>query len=380
MERLIQSLRGLLCPGILFALGTAACMTFLVSSPVAAQEDVFTVYDVEVDVRARTASRARDQALARAEAIAFKRLLLKLVGEDRANAIVPPAARDLRNMVRSIEIVEERSSATRYIAKLNISLVSDMVRRRIGRAGQRFSELRSAVDIIVPVMWRAGGALLAADENIWLEAWRQADVKNWLRAYRVPDNQALKRLTPRLALSGYDASALSQFRAASGGGNVLTVELQRDLSKAGHTQYTAILRRPGRNTPPERVRVRRFADDEDEAVVMARLIRQLLRRRDSHWRAQTLISFGDLQRVSARITVDEIGAWVRIRDSIRDMPLVRGLVVDWLALTESRISIEYIGGPEQLSLALAQIGLSLEERGGEWHISQIDESRLGDRN
>ena len=81
-----------------------------------AQVEVFTVREVAVDARARTASEARTQGLQRGQIDALNQLFRRLVPRSFHGELPQLAPRDVIDLVQDFSVANERASAVRYLA------------------------------------------------------------------------------------------------------------------------------------------------------------------------------------------------------------------------------------------------------------------------
>jgi hypothetical protein len=124
----------------------------LLAMPAAAQApDPFVVTGVAVDVTGASPLDARTRALAEGQRTAFRHLLQRMVPESSWPALPPASDSNVQAAVRGFQIASERASATRYIAKLDVSFHREAVRRLLRDAALPFTETSSR-----PMLLRAG--------------------------------------------------------------------------------------------------------------------------------------------------------------------------------------------------------------------------------
>ena len=81
--------------------------------------DVFEVRDVAVDVTAETATKARELALIEGRKLAFRRLLERLTLRIEHQGLPDLGAEEIAAYVNDFSVAEEKTSAVRYLARLN---------------------------------------------------------------------------------------------------------------------------------------------------------------------------------------------------------------------------------------------------------------------
>jgi hypothetical protein len=102
-----------------FAVGLLLCQ-LLLSLPVIAADDRFTVKDVPVDATAGSAEEAKNKAFNDGQRQAFQQLVQTVSGSD-AESAPQLSDNDLLRLVQGVEVAGEKISATRYRAKLTVS-------------------------------------------------------------------------------------------------------------------------------------------------------------------------------------------------------------------------------------------------------------------
>ena len=135
----------------------------LAAFPAAAQnvtrptpEALFTVEGVTVDATAESGTAARDRALGEGQAAAWAGLVARLAPAEDAARLEGLSAVELEQVIRDIEVMNERTAATRYRADLSVRFRPQAVRSLMAARGARFSDLIGPATLILPV-WRAPG-------------------------------------------------------------------------------------------------------------------------------------------------------------------------------------------------------------------------------
>ena len=141
----------------------------------AAEDEVFEVRNIAVDVKAETAAEARAQALREAEQKAFKTMLARLtLRQDRQN--LPTLSRtDIAGYVRDFSVAQEKASSVRYIARLNYRFKPEPIRELLRAYNVPFAETSSKPMLVLPVFENAASAVLWDEPNPWRLAWQQRD-------------------------------------------------------------------------------------------------------------------------------------------------------------------------------------------------------------
>src|SRR5277367_5443611 len=103
-------------------------MALALASPAGA-ETFLTVSDVPVDVTAKDAAAARDQAIAVAQSKAFDKLVKQLVINPGDQARIHPSQQDIESFVQDFGVENERVSSVRYIGLYDVRFRESQVRK-----------------------------------------------------------------------------------------------------------------------------------------------------------------------------------------------------------------------------------------------------------
>jgi hypothetical protein len=322
---------------------------------------VFTVRDVTVDRTAATANAAREAAILEAQRTAFRRLIARLVPatEIRRAPNLPDAR--LGDLVENFEIQEERTSAVRYIGTLTYRFRPEEIRNLLRNAGIPFAETFAKPYLVLPVLMKAGLALLWDDPNPWRAAWARRPASDSLAPLALPagdladisdinaeqarrgDDRRVTAISRRYNVAGVLVAEAS-LEAGASGRSVLQVSVSRYGGAAGEQTYVeSLVAEP----------------NEDEDSLMLRAAIATTRGIEERWKSDQLLRFGSEAKLSVAVRFNDIAQWTAIRSRLADLTMVRKNDVVRLTRHEAILDLSYIGDPTQLRLALAQRDLDL---------------------
>mgnify|MGYP005840379091 CR=1 FL=1 len=335
-------------------------MAAAATEPLVETVDLFTVYGIELDVTASTASQARQQAMEEGRQRAFERLLDKLAASGSQQGASLPSEPLLNRLVRSVDVFDERASSTRYLARMNIAFNAEAVQRFLAEAGLAYTESRGGPFLLLPLYESAAGLKLL-QPHPWRAAFTEAEPRNRLVDYRLPvdDMKARRLLSPRrVALAdGPELSALAE---------------RYDLSGAVLARARMMID-PGSGRPSVRYSLKtgQFMGlihageviaraDETEDALMARAAAAVLRHVDEAWKTRTLIAGQERNSLSAVVPLSGLEDWLTVQARLGQVALLRDIDIDEAGLPVSHLTLGYVGSLQQLSLALQQARLSLQ--------------------
>ncbi|HEX4508240.1 MAG TPA: hypothetical protein VH722_21110 [Alphaproteobacteria bacterium] len=111
-------------------------MTLAVAFASAARAETFiTVSDVPVDVTAKDAAAARDQAIAVAQSKAWDKLVKELVTDPAQQARLHPSQQEIESFVQDFGVENERVSTVRYIGLYDVRFRESRVRKYLADSG-----------------------------------------------------------------------------------------------------------------------------------------------------------------------------------------------------------------------------------------------------
>lgn len=354
----------------------ASLLALLIGLPAAAAAEtdaqrLFTVHGIDIDVRAQTASAARELALSAAQRQGFLRLVEKIVAADDIADVSEPPPAALDRMVRGLDIRDERSSATRYLATVDVSFWPSRVRSLLDAAGVAFTESPGGPYLLLPVLTEGGQSRLFGDHG-WRQAFIEADLKNRLVLYEFPPDSLFARslLTPRRVLVA-DAAALGRIAERFALPQVLVAQARPGMNFATGTPAVRYLYRSGpagaaagegslQAEQGERAEQGAQAEQGERAFdLMVRAAEDILEAIDAAWKERTLVRERDEQELKVAAPVRGLEDWLAVRRRLAGVSLVRAAEIETIALPVSRFELRYVGSLEQVELALAQARLHL---------------------
>lgn len=108
---------------------------FLTLGATARGETFLTVSDVPVDVTAKDAAAARDQAIAVAQSKAWDKLVKQLVTDPAQQARIHPSQQEIESFVQDFGVENERVSTVRYIGLYDVRFREGRVRKYLADSG-----------------------------------------------------------------------------------------------------------------------------------------------------------------------------------------------------------------------------------------------------
>jgi len=338
----------------------------------AADEAVFRVDGVAVDVTAADAETARARALLDGQRAAFARLVARIVPA-AAIARLPTLDDDaLTRLVKGFEVGDERVAPKRYIATLSFRFDGPAVSALLRENQVPFALTRARPLLVLPLYDTDRGLLLWEDDNAWRLAWSRLAPSDALIDVIAPLGELadITAIDAKQAAAG-ERDALDRIAARYDGGDVAvaTAEAARDSLV---------------ETPSVRVTVYRYRNDtvsvgggtyageawETLDDVLGRAAEETRRQIEEAWKEANLLRFDQVQNIEVDVIFGTLAEWLDIRRRINAVAVVRRARVTALSTRFARVAIEFLGDDDQLTEALAAKNLVLRREADLWMLRE----------
>jgi hypothetical protein len=342
----------------------------LTAGPAAAQ-GVFTVEGIRVDATAADANAARDLALASGTREAYRKLLEQIVPREYNTRLPDPRAADLTAMVFSLQVENERTSPTRYLANLTVNFRRDAIRSLLQRAQVPFAETASRPVLIVPVYNTAGATLLWDDPNPWRQAWNFARDRNSLSPMVLANGDLtdVGLISAAQAANG-DRSRLAAIAQRYGVEDVLVAQANLRFEIGSRVpSVDVVLRRLGPSGEGTTIEGYRGDAAEPVQALLARVVEGIVTGIEERWKREHLLAFGNEAVLSANVPLANLSDWIGIRQRLERAPEIKAVELAEISTTGAQVLLRYFGAAGSLVTALAQRGLVLTETAGYWTLS-----------
>jgi hypothetical protein len=117
-----------------------------------------------------------------------------------------------------------------------------------------------------------------------------------------------------------------------------------------------------------------FRQDAEETIadLLARSTAAVAEQVEDEWKRKNLLKFDSLGIAAVTVPVSELKDWLAVRERLRQVAVIHRIELILMSRDEVRINLHYIGGPEQLTLAMDQADLTMIKEEDEWVLNPID--------
>ena len=343
---------------------------WLMAAPALAGDPLYTVEGVKVDVTAKSAAAAREEAFAKAEQQAFMAIAQRMLSETEAASFTPPAADVISDMVQDFEITEERLSHVRYMGVYTFRFRDAAVQNFFASRGTAYTAVKSRPVLVLPFYQWGSRMVLWEGENPWLDAWGRARMAKGLVPTTVPigDAQDVIDIADNQALT-YDPESLRAMLARyDAGGALIAVAtpvwpdtMQNVSADQLPAELAVMLYRSG-NGGPEFMTTLKVAalEDDTRAALYDRAVEQAQKSLQQDWKSRTAAAPQEYDsRLQARVAISSMQDWVRMQQALNRVQDVQDIRLLRLSPQEARIELVFRGTESRLRLALEQAHIVL---------------------
>ncbi|HLG87659.1 MAG TPA: DUF2066 domain-containing protein [Alphaproteobacteria bacterium] len=351
-------------------------------------ESFLTITDVPIDVTAKSASAARDKAIADVQAKAFQRLLKRMVAKPEDLARLQPSQQQIESFVQDFAVESERTSPVRYIGRFTIRFRAGRVRQYLIDSGiQSINEVQQV--LILPIYKGSGGPVLWGVSNPWRLAWEQGGSGDGPVSLILPNGDAYDKgtATPAALDSGDMGAILPLIQRYHTAGAVVVEAASRDPAKGPVSGLNLTVNSFDITGPKgsQTLGVDPASGDQPDKI-LRRGVGVISDALETGWQ-QAIAANGSIGLVGAAppepgqpqanpdsaadstgtlgtlypmsMTVSDLADWAHTRDRLAQLPGVQRLSLDAVTRSSAAFTLDFAGDPLALQSVLASNGFVL---------------------
>ncbi len=319
----------------------------------AQSRDVYAVSGVYVDETAANAAAAQQAGFAAAQRAGFERLVRRLTRTDELNArggLPTVEAGALERLVLSVDVEEERRSATRYIGRLTVRFDPNGVRSLLTQSGLTVIDARTAPILVAPVAAEGTPEDLAV---VWRAVWESGGFGGELVPLAVAP----------AALQGAPAwqTAAPYAQAAAAASALYAV-----LRVQGSTATAALIEvsASGQRSRGQVAAQLSAPDAAAQRIALASLADQASQLLQNEYKASRAGASPAAQggRISASALYADQAQWEQIKEALEGaaQTLISEIRIEAVGRQGALVSFSFVGDQNQLVAELNRRGVRLE--------------------
>lgn len=330
-----------------------AALCAFTPAPASAQsrESVFVVSGVSVDETAATAAEAQLAGFVAAQRAGFRRLVSRLTLPAELGPQGPPFVEDveLDRLVLSVDVEDERRSATRYIGRLAVRFDAAAVRTFLRDRNLTVVDTRTSPILVAPL---SGAGATEDTVTLWREVWTQGGFEQELAP--------LVAAPPGL-LGPVDWAAAAPFAEPVGAGSALFATLRIQ----GGTASADLVEVAPNGARRDRGAVSANVGGGDAAAMrraLASLAEQASQRIQNDWKGRIAAGTGQRARMSASALYENQRQWEQIKQALEAAAatLISEIRIEAVGREGAVVSFSFVGDQTALADDLQRRGVTLE--------------------
>jgi len=275
----------------------------------------------------------------------------------------------LVQLVAGVEVVEEKISTVRYIAKFVVRFNPSAVRSYLRNAGIRFAETKSKAMIVLPLLRVQATLQLWDSGNLWLKAWRELPKSEGLIDLVVPKGETtdIADISPEQAVIGNDERIKSISQRYGAARALLTVATIKDLQGKKIIELATSWLSP-RGSDRTSIKSLDNAKGQSLQRVLSTAANHLRDEIEEDWKKANLLRFEDSRELIAQTDLRGLSDLVLLKNKLETNSFVQKVEIVRVSLNSALIRVQYIGHPNQLSLSLSQRDIVLTRGSVYWKL------------
>lgn len=342
-----------------------------IPAPSFADDPLFTVSNIKVDVKAKNSAIARERAFSNAQQKAFEELSSRMLSDKEEQNFFMPDSNTISTFVQDFEVTKEKLSSVRYIGTYTFRFQGESVRKFFADQGVRYTDVSSRPALVLPFYQLEDETVIWSPENDWMDAWNRIEEQQGLVPIVVPigdlmdvsalgDDEAfsysqskLKKMLKRygsgeavllIAIPDLALSAVESDDEAAAG--VLVVQVYRTDRATPEAVQNIIVNAQRRETKAEMF---------DRATVMVQKALQ------ENWKEKTIVKAGAGNHLLVRVHFTALDEWAETQRALGRVYGVNEVVLKSLSPKEAKVDLIFEGNEGRLRLALAQSDITLSQ-------------------
>ncbi|MGA7714229.1 MAG: DUF2066 domain-containing protein [Rhizomicrobium sp.] len=336
-----------------------ALISICISWQPASADGTFTVTGVHVDASGSSVSEARNSAIAGGRPAAWQALFRRLTRQQdwaRQPVLDGPT---LQKIITGYFPTNEKRSTTRYVAEVTYMFSPEAVAKLLQSAGIPYASVQAKRVLVIPM---APGYSRGSG---WTMALASPRFANSMVPYSVPIGDAVDSSV----LSGLVFETASWTDVEPVASRVHASEAVLIQAVQTGAKLTVTLKRLGQGELPTKtsfeIPILQGAQSTYPAAADA-----AVRAMEDLWKSHAAVDFNQKGKLVADVRFASLAQFAGLQSTLASVPNVSSVNVVAMDIGEARLTISYIGSADQLRDAMAQAGLVLANRGGEWQLSQ----------
>ena len=335
-------------------------------------------YDVEnLSVRAQDKNElaAKNTAIDYGKRQAFREMIARFLTKRDFERLEMPSIKTIDDMIRDLQLEEERYGGGIYIATLNIRFRLENVREYLRGIGFAYSETSANPYLMLPIFVDLGTqkAYMWEPENIWLDVWlnsKEIGEQHLLPIYLPNHGNQDEKLLANINQVNNDTNILDNIKDYYNTDNVIiltaTGDYRAQSAELNGVEVAAYFLTKDWQRDSIVVKI----DQKADAIKLLNSAKtDIFNEIQDQWKHNTAIEFDKTNNLRVNVAITSLASWLKIQSTLQAVPDVIAFRLVQIGQSEAVIEMKFYGTTDKLARALAREFLSLrksESNRGEW--------------
>ncbi len=319
---------------------------------------MFSASGIQIDVTAENAAVAREQAMQEGQKKALMAVMERITPAYVAEQLPELVPDDILNFVQDISVANEKTSAVRYMATLDVRFNPEAVRELLRQNNLPYVRTSGKPLLILPLYKRSVSSfpVLWEEENAWLRSWVNRTAESYMIPLFVPMGELpdVQTLTVDQILRG-DLPAARELAKKYEAEGILIVELVRN----GQT-FTVKGRAMDEATASE---IPNFSFSvpfvKNTSTTFARAVNKVIAHLEGVWKNEQMVQFNEVASLVAMTPVADLKQWEIIKKRLDRIPLISSYYLQAARSGVLQLTIFFAENMERLQKEMGKRMLSL---------------------
>ncbi|MCK5285014.1 MAG: DUF2066 domain-containing protein [Alphaproteobacteria bacterium] len=346
------------------------CFLFIATN-VKAQNALFTVDGIDVDVTANSALTARDTAFIEAQKKAFDVLAQRMLSENELRKFELPEIFVISALIKDYEVTKEKFSSVRYMGTYGFRFKDKAVRRYFSGRGVQYTDVSSRPVLILPYYQFGEHVVLWSPYNSWMQAWNRYNDLGGLVPVVVPlgDIQDVRDIGDEQSLT-YDEMRLHSMLGRYDTGEAVIVVavpdknlslVYKDSDPASGALTVYIYRTDRAHLEYVTQIIETARSGQTKADLLNKAVKRVYKTLQKDWKKKTVVSASQSNKLIANISFKTLSQWVKTREVLEIVHGINEISIKSISPKRAQIEIMFQGTEDRLRLALQQSNVTLSE-------------------
>ena len=326
----------------------------------------YIIEDVLIQIDSTNTADIRNNAIAQAQLVAYKRMIMPIIHPDEYNKIFPIDTIILSTLVSGVELKEELILKDKYKANFKINFNPMKVREYFKNNEVLYSVTESKPISLIPIIYSNDNQIYI--EDVWNNAWDKINDNKDIFNLNI-----IKRLSlnnPMLSIEDFLSLSLSEELAVKNVNNNIFIWANYSIDQSDIKIMNIIIKSIFNQKTYTVTKTYKSLPEESEADLVTQSVENLRQELFNLWIKYTS-SLDTTLPYKIRFTGDQLKTWRKIEDKLLDIESIKNITIDYLDTSTLKGTIYFSGDLSKLNLILLENDILLTYLGDYSDISFI---------